>query len=143
MKDKVQRILVKEGLQPAKFAEMIGVQRSSISHILSGRNKPSFDMIQGILKSFPKISADWLLLGKGDMYRQPIQGSLFTAIDKQEDTDKGLPLPSESQNPISPTEVLQNAKAPENRINESEIERVVVFFKNRTFTAYNPNGEIL
>ncbi|MDD2196858.1 MAG: helix-turn-helix transcriptional regulator, partial [Bacteroidales bacterium] len=96
MEEKIQKILTKEGIQPAKFAEIIGVQRSSISHLLSGRNKPSFDMIQGILRSFPKISADWLLLDKGDMYRQPVQGSLFAANEKQGTVDNTLSLPKES-----------------------------------------------
>ncbi|HCX98622.1 MAG TPA: hypothetical protein DG754_00645 [Bacteroidales bacterium] len=143
MEDKIQEILTKEGIQPAKFAEIIGVQRSSISHLLSGRNKPSFDMIQGILKSFPKISADWLLLDKGEMYRQPVQRSLFADSEKQGIDDNTLSLPKESSSSVQPDEVQQKTKAPENRLNESDIERVVVFFKNRTFTAYSPSGEIL
>lgn len=143
MEDKIQKILAKEGIQPAKFAEIIGVQRSSISHLLSGRNKPSFDMIQAILKSFPKISPDWLLLDKGDMYRQPVQGSLFAASGKQGIDDNTLSLPKESSPSAQPDEIQQKAKPPENRLNEGDVERVVVFFKNRTFTAYSPSGEIL
>ena len=48
----------------ASFSEKIGVQRSSISHILSGRNKPSLEFIQKVLAQFPKVSADWLISGK-------------------------------------------------------------------------------
>jgi plasmid maintenance system antidote protein VapI len=137
MKDRIQKILAKEGIQPSKFAEIIGVQRSSISHILSGRNKPSFDMIQSILQHFPKISSDWLLMGTGEMYRKAVQASLFdwtesTAKLKIQDSQ---PLDS----PIANDEKLQqNPKAPENRLNEKEIERVVVFFADKTFTEYKP-----
>jgi len=142
MKDRIQRIMAKEGIQPTRFAEMVGVQRSSISHILSGRNKPSFDMIQGILKSFPKISADWLLLGKGEMYRTPVQGSLFADSSNQVVEN----IPSDNiglETSLPPVKTEEKSKAPENRVNDSEVEQVVVFFKNKTFIAYKPNNNNL
>ena len=57
----------REQLSPSKFADAIGVQRSNISHILSGRNKPSLELVNKILDRFQEINADWLLLGKGEM----------------------------------------------------------------------------
>jgi len=54
-------------LTPAEFAEEIGVQRSSISHIISGRNKPSLDFITKIKTAFPKLEWDWLINGEGEM----------------------------------------------------------------------------
>jgi transcriptional regulator with XRE-family HTH domain len=50
-------------LSASAFAEKIGVQPSSISHVLSGRNKPSLEFVQKVLVQFPKVSADWLLTG--------------------------------------------------------------------------------
>jgi len=67
MKDRIEKILEDEQLSASKFADSIGVQRSSISHILSGRNKPSLELINKILDHFSHINADWLLLGKGNM----------------------------------------------------------------------------
>ena len=58
---KIEQIIIDKGLSPSYFADTIGIQRSSISHILSGRNKPSLDIIQRILKVFPDIDRDWLL----------------------------------------------------------------------------------
>lgn len=61
----------------SSFAEKIGVQRSSISHILSGRNKPSLEFVLKILSSYPEVELYWLLNGKGefpstkDTYKQP------------------------------------------------------------------------
>ncbi|BAO56154.1 hypothetical protein NMS_2145 [Nonlabens marinus S1-08] len=52
-------------LNASSFAEQIGVGRSSISHILSGRNKPSLDFIMSVLKQFPDVDLYWLLNGKG------------------------------------------------------------------------------
>lgn len=70
MEDITERIVeIQEeyNLTPSLFADEIGVQRSSISHILSGRNKPSLDFIQKILLRFPEIDPGWLLSGKGQM----------------------------------------------------------------------------
>lgn len=69
MKDRLEKFLKTEGLTPARFAEIMGVQPSSISHIISGRNNPRFDFIEKILLRFPKINPDWLILGKGQIYR--------------------------------------------------------------------------
>lgn len=134
MKDRIQKILDKESLQPSRFAEIIGVQRSSISHILSGRNNPSFDMIQSILKSFPQINPDWLILGVGDIYRPTIQKSLF---ETKQDTK-----PSGNEKIKSElTDEEGNFKPSQNRLNEDEVEQVLVFFKNKTFTSYKPRQD--
>jgi len=80
MEDRLLKLLDTEQLSSSKFADVIGVQRSSVSHILTGRNKPSFDFLQKTLKAFPMLNADWLILGEGDMYegeRGPGGGSLF------------------------------------------------------------------
>jgi transcriptional regulator with XRE-family HTH domain len=79
MNERIQLILKTKNISASKFADEIGVQRSSISHILSGRNNPSLDFIQKILKRFPDISPDWILTGKGSMYTEP---DLFTTIEE-------------------------------------------------------------
>ena len=79
MNERIQLILKTKNISASKFADEIGVQRSSISHILSGRNNPSLDFIQKTLKRFPDISPDWILSGKGSMYTEP---DLFTTIEE-------------------------------------------------------------
>ena len=64
MNRRLQQFLELENLSPARLADMLGVQRSGVSHILSGRNKPGFDFIQKLLTKFPSLSADWFLTGK-------------------------------------------------------------------------------
>jgi plasmid maintenance system antidote protein VapI len=137
MKDRIQKILAKEGIQPTKFAEIIGVQRSSISHILSGRNNPSFDMIQSILQHFPKISSDWLIMGTGEMYRKTVQASLFDWTQSTLESNTASTQPK--VDPKEKVEIIpQISKGPENRLNEKQVERVVVFFNDKTFTEYKP-----
>ena len=65
--EKLKKIIQTEDLTASKFAEKIGVQRSSVSHVLSGRNKPSLDFILKINKSIDNISLDWLLDNENDV----------------------------------------------------------------------------
>ena len=81
MKERLVQLLDLEQLTPSKFAELIGVQRSSVSHVVSGRNKPSFDFIQKTLKAFPGLNAEWLIMGKGAMYEQMGRRSAGTLFD--------------------------------------------------------------
>ena len=71
MNKRIELILKTKNISASKFADEIGVQRSSISHILSGRNNPSLDFIQKILKRFPDINSSWILTGSGTMYNSP------------------------------------------------------------------------
>jgi transcriptional regulator with XRE-family HTH domain len=62
--DRFKYLMKLNNLSASAFAEKVGVQPSSVSHILSGRNKPSLEFIQKVLAHFPKVSADWLISGK-------------------------------------------------------------------------------
>lgn len=64
IQDRIQMIMRMNNLNASQFADKIGVQRSSISHIISGRNKPSLDFLQKTLDKFPRVNADWLITGK-------------------------------------------------------------------------------
>lgn len=80
MKNRIQKFLEVENINSSKFADEIGVQRSSISHILSGRNNPSLELIQKILARFDYLNAEWLITGKGDMFKPNRHPSLFDDI---------------------------------------------------------------
>ena len=69
MIERVILILKTQDMTSSQFADEIGVQRSSISHILSGRNNASLEFVTKILKRFPDLNSDWLIFGKGAMYR--------------------------------------------------------------------------
>lgn len=103
MNDRLVKLMDVEQLSSSKFADIIGVQRSSVSHVLSGRNKPSYIFLQKTLEAFPMVSAEWLILGKGSMYKDEQNmsvGNLFnqpskivenqnkTGVSSNESTDK-------------------------------------------------------
>lgn len=97
MKERLQKLIEAEHLTPARLAEIIGVQRSAISHLLAGRNKPSFDLINRLLNKFPAISGNWLITGKGDMYRNIVQATIFgNNINRSEEKHSDIQI-SEQQ----------------------------------------------
>lgn len=109
---RLQKIIEFYGESASSFAEKIGVQRSSISHVLSGRNKPSLEFILKILSSYPEVELYWLLNGKGS-------------------------FPSENKT----TKVAQNEpssnstikKVINQAVDNKSIERIVIFYSDGTF----------
>lgn len=69
MQDKLRDLMKSEGLKSGQLAELLGINPAGISHILAGRNKPSFELLQKILRRFPQLNPDWLLVDRGPMYR--------------------------------------------------------------------------
>lgn len=133
MQDQIQEILRREDLSSSQFADKIGVQRSSVSHVLSGRNKPGYVFIQKILESFPGINAEWLITGYGDMYKQ---------IRPSKELFDG---PYSETSPAKDEKKL-TAKVEKPGLNEQitdrepmikrEVERVIVFYTDKTFREY-------
>lgn len=81
MNTRLQQFLAAENISQSQFADSIGVARASVSHIISGRNKPGFDFIENMARRYPALNLDWIVTGKGKMYRtdaqEPYSGSLF------------------------------------------------------------------
>jgi len=154
MEQRLIQLLQSEGMNPTRFAERIGVQRSSISHILSGRNKPSYDFIIKILDSFPSVNPDWLLRGKGLMYKSdlPLQPGLFDKIEtvsgELNDTHETEPasrsMDSENQASYGPEKnpagSLENlTEISETHMNK-RIEKIIILYSDKTFSDYLPGN---
>lgn len=155
IESRLRQFLQMEELSPAKFADSIGIQRSGISHLLAGRNKPSYDFITKMLSAFPELSADWLLTGKGKPYKNSPQSSPAipageTLFDRHEivaeeylpieDTDNeniGLFAedPEPSENPIFDCSSGESAQfsAPESAARTRHIVRVTIFYSDGTY----------
>ena len=134
MTERIFAILKYLQLSPSQFAEEIGVQRSSISHLISGRNKPSLEFIQKVLGRFPEINMQWLLNGEGEMLKngEPISHvSLFQEVPKNEPVEKRKEI--EKSDPVRS---LQRKKLVET--GGKQIEKIVYFYKDNTFREYFP-----
>lgn len=86
--ERVSLILKARNLSPSKFADEIGVQRSSISHIMSGRNKPSLDFIMKILNTYNDISAEWLLKGQESLDLDIVDQKITTEEKKSPSVER-------------------------------------------------------
>ncbi len=147
MKDRLLQLLDLEHLTPSKFADLIGVQRSSVSHILSDRNKPSFDFLQKTLKTFPGLKADWLMLGEGPMYEQMGResGDLFSqavVATEKDHYDASSDMPEADSVPVQPliAEVSDNQPINEDVAPQSrKIVQVMLLFDDDTFVTYKPS----
>ena len=115
--ERLEKLLQYYGVSAAAFADKIQVQRSSISHLLSGRNKPSLDFVLKIVKTFPEVNLYWLLYGKGK----------FPQSEKEE---------------ASSTSSFANSK-PSTKTKkidlEKSIEKIVIFYSDGTFKSFHGN----
>lgn len=112
--DRFKYLMKLNNLTASAFADEIGVQRSSMSHILSGRNKPSLELIQKVLTRFPKVSADWLIAGVTNTEKIEIKETK----ESPENPVNTSPTPSSGNKPIK---------------------KIVVFYEDNTFEEFK-NG---
>ena len=80
MKDRIVQFLAAEKISPSEFADKIGVQRSSMSHILNGRNYPSASFLQKMLQAYPALNSRWLMIGDGSMNLEFAAASSVTSV---------------------------------------------------------------
>lgn len=71
MNTRLKQFLAAENISQSQFADTIKVVRASVSHVLAGRNNPSYDFIRAIMDNYPSLNIEWLILGKGKMYKEP------------------------------------------------------------------------
>lgn len=146
MREKLMKLMKSEGLSSSRFAEILDIQPSSISHILSGRNKPSFDFLVKIFKRFPSVNPDWLLLDDPNMYRNDKTNSNI-ATGKRNETE---PAPADRASDISYTtdrteSNIQSTFRPTKSIfdqlpnapKQTSIERIIVLYSDKSFEAFS------
>ena len=113
---RLEKVIDYYGETASSFSEKIGVQRSSISHILSGRNKPSLDFVLKVLSVYPEVELYWLLNGKG---------KFPSTTSHQESITENTEAKTIVVNPEPKKDISQST--------EKAIERIVIFYKDGTF----------
>ncbi len=131
MNRRLQQFLDLEQLSPARLADILGIQRSGISHILSGRNKPSYDFITRFLAKFPNINPEWLLLGKGKPYKEI--NSDNSSESEKEITDNYSNQSIELEEDKGNNAFLYPSENPEKTIN-----RITLFYSDGSFEEFYP-----
>ena len=145
MTDRILEIIKYLHISPSDFAEEIGVQRSSISHLISGRNKASLEFVQKILSRYPEINIDWLLNGNGQMLNKQLQTTVKEELPFETEKNDDVMEPSiepekpknqrETMNPEAPKIPLRK-KLPEPY--ERQVEKIIYLYKDKTFREYYP-----
>lgn len=146
MKERILEFLNMENKTSAQFAAEIGVQPSSISHIISGRNNPSLEFILKMLTRYPEISSDWLLFGNGNPYRASGKSQITEAeLDLFGDSVKSETISSDTReidNQLN-SEVRKKAipeiKGEDTRYGGAV--RIICFYSDYSFLEYHPRNE--
>ncbi|NQU88416.1 MAG: helix-turn-helix transcriptional regulator [Mariniphaga sp.] len=143
MKDKLKLFLDHEGLTAAYLADRIGVQRSSFSHILNGRNKPSADFITKLLQVYPDLNANWLFGSSDNMLltKRIKSDNLFSSneitqtienlqkdVSKDKEANDYKEIVPQSENKILEPNIIQNKK----------VAKIVFFYNDNSFREYLP-----
>jgi transcriptional regulator with XRE-family HTH domain len=142
MKERLLEFLKKENKSSAQLAEEIGVQASGISHILSGRNNPSLDFVLRMLGKYPFISTEWLLFGKGSMYREARMQSLFDFPQPENAATEARSSDDTIKQVVTIQDIKSNEKRNEpsfsDKTGSSEVLRIVWFYDDNSFEEYFP-----
>lgn len=148
MKERIQLLLDHFKLSSAQFAESIGVQRSSISHILSGRNNPSYDFLIKTLLYFSEINAEWLLLGNNPMLKSQLSQNpkeerqittqnpdLFSQKPLKNDTLKNTIIADnvKETKTLDSNEQLNKTQEINEVTNVNNVEKLILIYENNTF----------
>ena len=154
MNFRLQQFLSAENITQAQFADEIGVARASVSHIIAGRNKPGFDFIQSMSRRYPSLNLEWLINGKGRMYKEdrPEPPGIPAALEEGQLFDQPAllpdppaPRPEPKLEPEPEAQKMQDTtirsvttdsaslSKSENKPQPKRIRRIVVFYDDNTY----------
>ena len=117
---RIQKIMNYYSLTASALADQLGVLRSSISHLLSERNKPSLDFVLKIVNKYPEIDLYWLLYGNGTFPKEEVQNPKES-------------IPNEI---IFPPSLEEKSYVKQEVLEEKEIQKIVFFYKDKTFDIF-------
>jgi transcriptional regulator with XRE-family HTH domain len=142
MEERLLKILKHYEHTPSSFADKLGVQRSSISHLLSGRNKPGFEFLSRLLAEFTDLNMEWFISGKGNMIKKipspPVNLTLFDQSPVMEKTS----LNSESEIPVQDVNEVQKEVTNVIKVDsegKNRVSKVILFFNDKSFEEFIPS----
>jgi transcriptional regulator with XRE-family HTH domain len=123
LSEKIKQILIDKNITPSLFADEIGIQRSSMSHILAGRNKPSLDIVQKIVRRYPELGLTWILDD------EPLPAPVLAAPAAAPELRK--------KNVATPNVVQENVTKPKPETKpEKQIDKILIFYSDGTFQEF-------
>ncbi len=148
MNTRLQQFLNAENISQAQLADTLEVARAGVSHILAGRNKPSYDFITSLMLRFPKLNIEWLMFGKGKMYKDlpsaPIRKEsnlLFDEVELQDDEPEAsaqeavIPdvMVSEAANIVSLTDIKHSVQQVQSVVKQRNVKKILILFDDGSY----------
>lgn len=143
MNNRLKQFLAAENITQAQFADNLNVVRASVSHVLSGRNNPGFDFIKAMMAKYPRLNIEWLIFGKGKMYKDPEspkaepqdEGQLFPIFESESSLripeilhEDILPVSEQATTEINSLDnIIQPIKG------QRKVSKIIVLFDDGTF----------
>ena len=134
MKDRIKQYMDYKSISAGELSSRLDVQRSNISHILNGRNKPGASFIEKLLISFPDLNARWLLTGKGDMIENLVIDTAGTFSTQERTTV----VDQKANKLVSDSSLINSVKSDSGK----PIDKIVLLFSDGTFTDFNKKQNI-
>ena len=123
MNTRLKQFLSAENITQAQFADNINVVRASVSHVLSGRNNPSYEFIRSIMVKYPNLNIEWLMFGKGRMYKDNI---LFPEFEEEQ-------LPEQYASEESPIETEATNSETQVTVSQRKVSKVIILFDDGSY----------
>ena len=157
MNTRLKQFLAAENITQAQFADRINVVRASVSHVLAGRNNPSFDFIKAMMAQYPNLNIEWLMFGKGKMYKNApaeapdeaaaqVSGDLFAdefpimqevyAAAPEENVPAAAPAPASGAS-INEIKALINTM--QKPVSQRKLIKITAFYDDGTFQELTAN----
>lgn len=147
MKDRIKQVMENENLTSAQFADKLQINRAVISHILNGRNNPSLDVVTKILSEMDYISSDWLLTGKGEMYKANVNDGGASLRNFDLFTQNTINEPRNPKKPEKPTEtavkhdihvsnMLESKPVEIIKTVDKKVTQVIIYYSDNTFEVF-------
>lgn len=152
MNTRLKHFLDAENISQSQFADTINVGRASISHVLSGRNNPSYDFVKAIMTAYPELNIEWLMLGKGKMYKNnqaepsPAQPAVKMPMSLFDDDDQdSLVLPTKQEYEIpaqlsihdestqTSSDINTSKEIVQTIVKQRSVSKIIVMYDDGTF----------
>lgn len=143
MQERFKQLLEEKNLTATKFASLIKVNASAMSHILNGRSKPGFDVLDKIGQAFPEVNLNWLISGKGNMYLSaaPVKKQIAPEPAPVNQEVKEVATPATPAPPVPPPPASAVFPSPEVAAVAAmspakKLKRIILFFEDGSFEDY-------
>jgi transcriptional regulator with XRE-family HTH domain len=144
--NRIKHLMDYFSLTPSKLADILGVNRSRLSHILNGRNKPSLEIVISLLDSYPELNPEWLMFGKEPFLRskpsRPPKNLLeYVEVKKFEEKENKADIASEADDIKEITDKSRETtktKTLDDSSQNNGITKIIVYFSNQTFQEFKP-----